>query len=180
LLPLFDLVEERAVEIATEALAAFSERYQHHWLAGMRRKLGLFTDEPGDRALIESLLTWMQNSKSDFTNSFAGLRPVLAMDDDKRADNTFLQWHARWLARLAQQPQSLAESDELRRTQNPAFIPRNHLVENALAAAQQNDLSVMERLLDVLAAPYDHGRQAPEYGQPAPSGAAGYQTFCGT
>ncbi|HTO03268.1 MAG TPA: YdiU family protein, partial [Opitutus sp.] len=84
LLPLFDLVEERAVEIATEALAAFSERYQHHWLAGMRRKLGLFTDEPGDRALIESLLTWMQNSKSDFTNSFAGLRPVLAVDDDKR------------------------------------------------------------------------------------------------
>lgn len=180
LLALLDPVEERAVEIATEALGAFSERYQHHWLAGMRRKLGLFTDEAEDLALIETLLAWMQNAKADFTNSFAGLNETRSVDDKNCADEAFTQWHERWVARLARQPQSAVESGELRRANNPAFIPRNHLVENALAAAQQNDLSVLEQLMEVLVEPYDHERQAPEYRQPDPSGAAGYQTFCGT
>ena len=76
------------------------------------------------------------------------------------------RWHQRWLARLKRQPQPLRQSDELRRAHNPAFIPRNHLVEAALSAAEQNDLSVMERLLDVLANPYDHDRPAPEYRRP--------------
>ena len=66
------------------------------------------------------------------------------------------------------QPQSLAQSEELRRAHNPAFIPRNHLVEKALAAAGENDLGVMQRLLEVLATPYDHTRHAPEYRAPAP------------
>jgi uncharacterized protein YdiU (UPF0061 family) len=78
----------------------------------------------------------------------------------------------------------LTESEQLRRAHNPAFIPRNHLVEAALTAAEQGDPEVMERLLEVLSAPYDHARIAPgylvEYRLPAPSGAPRYQTFCGT
>ena len=80
----------------------------------------------------------------------------------------------------ARQPHSPAQSDELRRANNPAFVPRNHLVEAALAAAEQNDLSLMQGLLDVLATPYDHTREAPGYRSPAPESYADYQTFCGT
>ena len=180
LIPLLHAEEAQAIEFAKAALGRFASQYQHHWLAGLRRKLGLFTEEPEDTALIETLLTWMQQTKADFTNTFAGLAPVLPADDPRRADAVFLQWHALWLARLGRQPQSPVQSDELRRAHNPAFIPRNHLVEAALAAAEQNDLSVMQRLLEVLATPYDHTRHAPDYRQPAPESDTSYQTFCGT
>ena len=180
LLPLLHAEEERAVAKATAALSQFATRYQHHWLAGMRRKLGLFTEETDDKALVDSLLAWMQKAKADFTNTFAELRTILEADDARGTDNEFLGWHERWLARLARQPQSLEQVDEMRRAHNPAFVPRNHLVEAALAAAGQNDLSTLEQLLDVLARPYDHARQAPEYRMPAPESGVCYQTFCGT
>jgi serine/tyrosine/threonine adenylyltransferase len=180
LLPLLHAEEAQAIAAATEALGVFAQRFQYHWLAGMRRKLGLFSDEPEDKALIDSLLSWMQAEKKDFTNAFAELTPDLPAKDALRADEAFRRWHEQWHARLARQPQSAAESEALRRANNPAFIPRNHLVEAALAAAEQGDLTVMERLLQVLAAPYDHTRLAPEYRQPAPDGGGCYQTFCGT
>ena len=177
LLPLLDENLERAIALATEALQGFADRYQHHWLTGMRRKLGLGNEEAGDRALIESLLAWMQQTKADFTNTFAGLTPTPA---GAACDAGFSEFHSRWVDRLSRQPQTPTESEALCRASNPAFIPRNHLVEAALAAAEQGDLGVMDRLLDVLARPYDHDRQLPEYRQPAPDSAAGYQTYCGT
>lgn len=182
LLPLLDASEERSIAVATELIGGFAKRFQHHWLTGMRRKLGLFNGEPGDTALIETLLAWMQKTKADFTNTFAGLAHTIPQDEPRHAhaDAEFVRWHAHWLARLARQPQSLAESERLQRAHNPAFIPRNHLVEAALAAAHLNDLCAMERLLDVLDAPFDHERHDPDYRQPAPPGSACYQTFCGT
>jgi uncharacterized protein YdiU (UPF0061 family) len=73
LLPVLDLDEARAQDFATAVLSRFAQKYREHWLAGMRRKLGLFNEEPGDAALIESLLAWMQKTKADFTNTFAAL-----------------------------------------------------------------------------------------------------------
>ena len=180
LLPLIDTVEERAVALATEAVETFAPRFLYHWQAGMRRKLGLFNEEAEDKALIESLLTWMHQTKADFTNTFADLTETLPGDGACAADEAFLRWHERWRARLQRQPQSPAEAEQLRRENNPAFIPRNHRVEAALAAAEQGDMGVMERLLAVLQSPYDHTRHAPEYRQPAPDSGAGYRTFCGT
>ena len=180
LLPLLDADEERAVALAKEALGLFAQKFPQHWLAGMRRKLGLFNEETEDAALIETLLAWMQQAKADFTNTFADFASTLPPNDPRRTDAECLRWHERWQARLARQPQPRAESDALRRAHNPAFIPRNHHVEAALAAAAQGDLGVMERLLAVLARPYDHTRSAPDYRQPAPEGGGCYQTFCGT
>ena len=174
LLPLIHPEEKRAIELAVAALENFTNLYQTHWLAEMRCKLGLFNEEEGDATLVHSLLEWMHRTQADFTNTFAALaQPV--------ADESFRQWQETWLARLARQPQSSEESAQLRRTHNPAFIPRNHLVEAALAAAsQQSDLGPLERLLEILAAPYDHTRAAPEYRTPDPSGGGDYKTFCGT
>ena len=144
----------------------------------MKRKLGLFNGEADDEALIQELLEWMHKNKADFTNTFAGLGE--AADQGSKPEDAFLQWHGKWQARLSRQPQSAEESARLRQSANPAFIPRNHLVEAALAAAQEGDLAVMERLLEILKAPYDHSKIAPEYRVPDPSGGTDYRTFCGT
>ncbi|HYP18150.1 MAG TPA: YdiU family protein, partial [Opitutus sp.] len=175
LLPLLDANEERGIAIATEALGGFATRFRDQWIGGMRRKLGLFNQEPEDAALIETLLTWMHNTHADYTNTFADLNGELPAEDARRGDDVFVRWHARWRDRLGRQPQSAVESEALRRQHCPAFIPRNHLVEAALAAAEQNDLGAMERLLDVLSAPYDYARHAPEYRQPAPESDACYR-----
>jgi uncharacterized protein YdiU (UPF0061 family) len=173
LLPLIHPEEKRAIELATAAIENFTPRYQAAWLAEMRLKLGLFTEEEGDSALVESLLGWMHGAQADFTNTFAAL-------DQPAPDEAYRQWQEIWQARLARQPQSAEESARLRNAHNPAYIPRNHLVEAALAAGQRGDLGPMERLLEILAAPYDHARDVPEYRSPDPAGGAGYKTFCGT
>ncbi len=180
LLPLIAVEEKRAIEVATEALEAFAKQYREHWLNGMRRKLGLFGGEPGDEELIESLLGWMQKTKADFTNTFAELARELPADCAQRGDEEFTRWHARWIERIGRQRESAEASDELRRASCPAFIPRNHRVEAALAAAGQGDVGEMERLLEVLSRPYDHTREAPEYRRPPAESDAGYRTFCGT
>lgn len=177
LLPLLHDEESHAVALANGAIEGFAGSYQRHWLAGMRRKLGLFNEEPEDKALIEGLLEWMRATKADYTNTFAELDVAPSVTEGE-----FGVWRARWQARLARQPQSADEVRRLRRAHCPAVIPRNHRVEEALAAAEQGEVSAMERLLAVLAAPYDHerARAAEEYRAPAPEGGAGYQTFCGT
>lgn len=180
LLPLLHPEETPAIAVATEVLGEFVQHYQRHWLSGLRQKLGLFTAEPEDVGLAEELLAWMHATQADFTNTFADLAQELPAGDARREDAKFVAWHMRWRARLGRQPQLPAEVDALRRALNPAVIPRNHLVEAALAEAEQGDPSGLERLIDVLALPYDHERPAPEYRVPAPAGGADYRTFCGT
>ena len=172
--------QERAIELANEAIGNFGHRFQRRWLEGMRRKLGLFNEEPEDLALVETLLKWMHSAKADFTNTFAELE-TLGSTEEVRASE-FQDWRVRWEARRARQPQAAAEVTRLRRENCPAVIPRNHRVEEALAAAEAGDLSVMARLLAVLASPYDHERvpAAEHYRSPAPDGGEGYRTFCGT
>ena len=180
LLPLLHADEARAVADATSALQRFTERYEQHWLEGMRRKLGLLNAEAGDRALADEFLGWMQRTQADYTNTFAGLERQLAPEDPRRADAEFIGWHERWETRLARQPGEAAESDALRRAAAPAVIPRNHLVEAALAAAEAADLGPLQRLLAVVSKPFAHGVHPPEYRTPAPAGGPGYRTFCGT
>ena len=180
MLPLFDPDPDRAVERATAMLNCFPVRFERYWLDGMRAKLGLFTQEEGDKALVDDLLNWMHRRSADFTNSFRALTLGRLMGDATDDDSEVEAWHRRWVARRTRQPQSPTEVEHLMRRHNPAFIPRNHKVEEALeAATSADDYSVMERLLDVLATPYDHDRDLPAF---SAAGSAGlpYQTFCGT
>ncbi len=183
-LPLLHPEEERAVALAQAALGEFAELYQHHWLAGMRGKLGLFNAEPEDAALAESLLLWMQTTKADYTNTFAALAeataagcgPITGAGDDAELTS----WMARWRQRLARQEQTEAESLRLRQANSPAVIARNHRVEAALNAAERGDLSVMTRLLADLSSPYDYAGADPAAREPGPQGGEAYRTFCGT
>ncbi len=158
MLPLFDDDQNRAVERATGVLDRFPEIFEERWLSGMRSKLGLFTEEADDQALVDELLAWMQRATADFTNTFRALTLDQALSGGSDLD----AWLERWEARLQRQPQSRQEVDDLMRRHNPAFVPRNHLVESALrSATEEHDYSVMDRLLDVLAKPYDHDRDLP-------------------
>ena len=180
MLPLFDADVDRAVQRATEAVGRFKPQFEAHWLDGMRAKLGLLTHEDDDGALAADLLAWMQERAADFTNTFAALATARPVGDTASPDPEFDAWHGRWESRLARQTQPRAEAAALMRRHNPAFIPRNQRVEAALdAATDRGDYAPMTRLLDVLAAPYDHDRDLPDYRAPAPRELA-YRTFCGT
>jgi uncharacterized protein YdiU (UPF0061 family) len=184
MLPLLHTNEEEAVAIANEVLGTFPELYQKHWMDGMRAKLGLFDPQPGDQELVERLLTIMQEQRMDFTNTFRDLSADLTTADAPLApprNEEFKTWRARWQERLRQQPQDLSEAQSLMRRHNPAFIPRNHKVEEALAAAtDQGNVSVARNLLEVLARPFAYDVHLPEYRTPPLASDTPYQTFCGT
>ncbi|MFJ5622848.1 YdiU family protein [Peribacillus loiseleuriae] len=180
LLPLLHDDQEQAVKLAQDEISRFMELYREKWLAGMRAKLGIINEETEDEALIDSLLILMQKYHADYTNTF------LALTFDKQEDTVlfgtseFAQWHEIWQARLSRQQESKDSVSQLMQNSNPAIIPRNHRVEEALeAAVEQGDYSVMERLLDVLSNPYEHSAEQAEYST-LPVSKSPYQTFCGT
>lgn len=181
LLPLLHSDPEKAIASATELIIAFPERFQHHWLTGMRGKLGLFNEEPADVSLVEDLLRWMHQSQADFTNTFRALSVDSPAEESDYQEMGFSDWHASWQARLRRQSQSTEEARQRMRAHNPAVIPRNHRVEEALKAAVENqDFSVMHKLLSVLANPYSDLLMNSDYSQPAINNGMPYKTFCGT
>ncbi len=179
MLPVMHEDQKTAVDLANEALGKFEGRFRFHWLAGMRAKLGLFSEEEDDTALVQDLLDAMNTHRMDFTNTFRNFSDESAITICHFEQSDLRDWHGRWIARFKRQSQNIAEAVERMRDHNPAVIPRNHLVEKALTAATEGDLEVMKRLLSVLARPYDSGHPT-EYKSPAPAGSPRYQTFCGT
>ena len=180
MVPLLDVDGKTAVDLANEALGGFEATFQRYWLAGMRSKLGLFTEEEDDAFLIHALLDWMRVNQKDFTNTFRSLSEEAPVPEIFSADATFMKWHGDWQARLQRQPESPAAVRQKMRSHNPAVIPRNHKVEEALTAATvHGDLTVMKRLLAVLARPFDSDHP-PEYATPQGPDAPAYKTFCGT
>lgn len=180
LLPLLHADPSTALALAEAEVAGFTGRFETHWLSGMRSKLGLFNAEPEDIALMEALLGWMQRRQADYTATLRALTETGTVPETL-VDDEFAAWQARWQARLARQAEPRAAAQALMRARNPALIPRNHLVEEALAAATQaGDFAVAGRLLDALARPYDDLPPDSPYHQPPPAAFRHYRTFCGT
>jgi uncharacterized protein YdiU (UPF0061 family) len=181
MLPLLHADEEKAVAMANEVLEEFPKIFEAHWLAALRGKLGLSNQEPGDAELAEKLLAIMQEQRMDFTNTFRDLSTDPMTAEMSVTSGEFRLWRARWQERLRRQPQDFSEAQALMRRNNPAFIPRNHKVEAALAAAtDQGDLNLVEKLVDVLARPFAYDRHLPEFSAPPNPSNSPYQTFCGT
>ena len=177
IMPLIDSEEKKAVELAIEALERFTEFYENHWLAGMRLKLGLLNIEKDDRPLAEDLLKWMRKTRADYTKTFRELNPSAVVE--KGPD--FCSWHERWRARLARQSEPLEKAVECMRQNNPAVIPRNHVLEEALeAAVEREDFSVMQRLLAALEKPFEETTENAAYRALPAACDAPYRTFCGT
>ena len=179
---------DAAVNIAQEALAAFGPQFDAARLAGLRRKLGLFTEREGDEALAEDLLARMAVNRADFTLTFRRLCEAAASPEgDQRLSALFLnpgsydEWAARWRRRLSEESGSGAERSAAMRRVNPAIIPRNHRVEQTLtAAAEQHDFRPFEELLKATSRPYDDQPGLDRYAMPALPEEQVSQTFCGT
>ncbi|RNB91619.1 YdiU family protein [Brevibacillus fluminis] len=181
LLPLLQDDKEQAVKLAEGEIASFSQLYNRHWLSGMRAKLGIFNEEDQDQSLIESLLGMMEKHREDYTNTFRALSIDKPEDTAMFGTEEFAKWQEQWQARLGRQPEAKTASLELMRKSNPAVIPRNHRVEEALeAAVREADYSVMERLLAVLANPFAYSAEQNDYAAPPADTTRPYQTFCGT
>jgi len=181
LLPLIHEAPQEAASMANEAISGFSETLRRDWLAGMRAKLGLSTREVDDGTLVEDLLDCMHRHGADFTNTFRDLASDSLPEASMFRDLDFKQWFDRWKARLNRQPDSWEASRRLMNAHNPAVIPRNHRVEEALAAAvERADFTVMEKLLGFLSQPYQAPPEEAGYHLPPPASALPYRTFCGT
>ncbi|WNG87442.1 YdiU family protein [Mycobacterium sp. ITM-2016-00317] len=179
LLPLLDADTGRAIEKAEASLGAFQELYETAWTDGMRAKLGVPSASTEDlNPLIEALLTQMQQSQIDHTSFYRKLAAA-ARGDAEPARGEFIDLAAfdDWLARWRALGPNAAVMDRV----NPVYIPRNHLVEEALTAATGGDLDPLRRLLDAISSPYDERPGLERYAQPGEKEfSASFRTFCGT
>ncbi|MEM6291034.1 MAG: YdiU family protein [Myxococcota bacterium] len=187
LLPLLDNDTEVATEHARQALRSFALRYQSKWTDGMRAKLGILEAEDEDEGLAERLTALLEEQALDYTTTMRRLSDVLRFDDgpfrERLADpDAFDAWAKPWLARLDAQEGGRAAAADRMDAVNPVYIPRNHLVEQALAAAiDDRDLGPFERLLDAVTQPYTPRAGFETYAEPAPRAfTQAYKTFCGT
>ena len=188
LLPLLDPEASEAINLANDAIGGYGARFQTHWLTGMTAKIGLQTEEDGDLDLVQGLLSAMHRNEADFTLTFrklcdaaessahdGPLRDLFANPADIDA------WLLAWRERTGREPLSDAQTAAAMRAINPAFIPRNHRIEQAIRAAEDDgDFSLFEALNDVLAKPYEDQPTFAAYAAaPAPSEEV-LKTFCGT
>ena len=185
LLGLIDPVPENAARLATNVINSFPADYAAYHLAGMRGKIGLVNALEGDLDLVDSLLASMEGQGADFTLVFRRLSQAVRGDDASVralfADSSdFDRWLPKWLARSEQEPATAADRADAMDRANPIYVPRNHLVEAALSAAQAGDLSVMDRLLGALEHPFSEINGFEDHALPAPAGSVPYTTFCGT
>jgi len=186
LVPLLGADEEAGVAIAQEVIDTFPRRFAEAHLAGLRGKLGLSQAQDGDADLARDLLEVMANGEADFTNTFRGLADAVASGEIDGARRQFGEpeafdaWLARWRTRLDAEAVDPTERAATMRRANPAVIPRNHRVEEALAAAETGDLAPFERLLNVLARPFDDHPGAADLKAPPRPDEEVEATFCGT
>lgn len=188
LVPLFDDNQDTAVELANDALGEYGAIFQRHWLDGMRRKIGLAMSEEGDLDLLQALLTAMHQGEADFTLTF---RRLCDSASDPAADavlaSTFASaeaigpWLQNWRQRLSREQATPDERATAMKAVNPAYIPRNHRIEEAIAAATEDaDFSLFEALVEVTANPYADQPQFARYQAPPSPQEEVQRTFCGT
>jgi serine/tyrosine/threonine adenylyltransferase len=188
LLPLLAEDQDKAVEVAQDALTAFSPRFEAAYFGGLRRKIGLASEHEGDTALANDLLKLMADNAADFTLTFRRLCDAAAgpaADPSVRSlftDPAALDsWASRWRWRLGEEAAEPASIRDAMRAVNPAYIPRNHLVEAALnAAIERDDFEPFEQLLQVLARPFEERPGLELYATPPKPEERVMQTFCGT
>ena len=188
LLPLLGENEEAALESARDALAAFGPRFEAAYIGGLRRKIGLSAEREGDAALAQDLLKGMAENGADFTLTFRRLCDAAAGpegDAGVRALFTdagaYDAWAARWRQRLVEEPEDAEARRAAMRAVNPAFIPRNHLVEAALnAAVEREDFGPFEEMLEVVSRPFEDRPGFERHATPPGPEERVHQTFCGT
>ncbi len=180
LLPLISDDNKKAIKIATEVLNEFSNIYKANWLTMMRQKLGILGKKTEDEKLIIELLSWMYQSKADYTNTFCYLMGEYEKKNKIYDEPQFVSWKQKWENRIKLNDNLKESSLKIMRKVNPLIIPRNHLVEEALkSSTEMNDLSKVNELLKNLLKPYERFSETTMY-QSTPLHEENYVTYCGT
>jgi uncharacterized protein YdiU (UPF0061 family) len=189
LLPLIADDPETAIALGTELIRTFPDRFERFYRAGLQQKLGLSETREGDAALAQDLLKRMTENAADFTLTFRRLSDVVdpSLKNDEWVSSLFEdpaafdEWAVRWRNRLAGETRSSAERRNEMRSVSPAYIPRNHRVEEAIqAAVEERDLDPFEQLIAVLSSPFDDQPSREQYAVPPRPDQIVRQTFCGT
>ena len=178
IITLIDSNKDKAIEVATETINSFEKIYEEKWLNMMCDKLGIFGKDINDQILIMELLTWMNDNKADYTNTFCFLMNEQFSNNKIYNDKNFLIWKEKWKYRLKLNNNSQEKYLRLMHSVNPLVIPRNHKVEEALKAANNDDIKPMNDLIKILEKPYKAQGEISEYQFPDKDNK--YQTFCGT
>ncbi|KAB1645318.1 protein adenylyltransferase SelO [Gulosibacter chungangensis] len=178
LLPLFADSQDAAVEHAQDALGKFTPQYSAAWSAGMRKKLGLAEADASSAADIATeLFEILKVERADYTSLFRNLADAargntVPVTVQLAGSEAFADWLTRW---RALDPDAAAMNRV-----NPLYIPRNHIVEEALAAATAGDMHPVSELLELVTAPYAKQPGKDRFAQAAPDNFGPYRTFCGT
>ena len=186
LLPLLDEDADTAVDLANGVLAEFASQFPKRWLSGMRGKLGLTTQDDADEQLVQDLLALMQRSEVDFTLTFRRLCD--AADGDAEAFRGMFidlagadEWLSRWRARTWRESVTEGDRAKAMRAVNPAVIPRNHRIEEVIAAAvEDDDFAPFHELLRATARPFEEVAEFSVYAQAPMGHERVFRTFCGT
>ena len=178
LLPLIEGKREEIIDLLEDSLNKFESIYKNKWLAMMGTKLGFTANSQEDETLVTDLLDWMHKNEADYTNTFRDLSQEELPGGELYTTESFQAWHTRWQVRLGEE--DLESSLALRKSFNPAVIPRNHKVEEALQAGEEGDLEPFHNLLKALERPYEEADHLEPYQVPPKPSEKVHQTFCGT
>jgi uncharacterized protein YdiU (UPF0061 family) len=186
LIPLIDKNEQNAIDILTQKISSIQNKYEKAWLKVMSEKIGITKTQDGDLDLINHLLDIMKNEKADFTLVFRYLADFIVgkenllinlFDNSKKIN----EWTDIWKNRIEKEGKFDKSLCIKMKKINPLYIPRNHLVENALdEALSKENYKSFHNLLGFITNPYDEISNSDEYTLPAPITDKPYKTFCGT
>ena len=179
LIPLIHKDQNQAILMATEIINSFNKIYEEKWLNMMRHKLGLIKKNEKDKSLILDLLSWMHIKRADYTNTYYHLMNEDNLKNEIYEDSEFLNWKKKWKERVLINGKNFKDCLKLMSSANPLVIPRNHKVEEAIEAAEQDNLEPTIQLLEILKKPYSFQKNTSAYQIPIISDKK-YQTFCGT
>ena len=180
LLPLLHENADEAMKQAEVAISEYANDFNSAWISGMRSKLGLLNEEEGDYELAQSLLEWMESSKTDYTETFRDLAYENLTEKEIYKSLAFKKWHSLWQARLSRNSKPIKSSLSMMRKYNPVIVPYNHLVEEALSAAEEGDMQSFYKLFSALEKPFEFSSSSEVFLNSSVDPNPHYQTFCGT
>jgi uncharacterized protein YdiU (UPF0061 family) len=180
LLPLLHENMDEAIKLAEVAISEYANDFNSAWIDGMRSKLGLLNEEEGDYVLAQNLFSWMENAKADFTTTFRDLSYENLSSKNIYNSPDFKKWYDLWQARLSRNSKQIKSALNTMRKCNPVIVPYNHLVEEALSAAEEGDIQPFYKLLSALEKPFEFSSSNEGFLNSTPDPNPHYQTFCGT
>lgn len=181
LLPTIHSDSEKAIKLAQQAIDAFDLLWKEKYYEAMLNKLGIENKKPEDNVLVEELLQLMQTHQLDYTNTFSALQFEIDFDPNPLQKAELKVWVEKWKLRISENTKGFETAKSIMQENNPVFIPRNHMVEEALNKAVKGDFSLYNKLLNILKTPYKYNENFHTYIMPPDKiFEESYQTFCGT